>query len=553
MLTRLDISNYALIENVQLEFKSGYSVITGETGAGKSILLKALNLLLGDRADYSVINQNENKCVLEAEFNIASILDQSYFESIDLDYEPHTIIRREFTANGKSRVFVNDTPASVAQIKQLGSRLVNIHTQHQTLQLFEAPFQMSILDDYATITEKQQSYKSLFQQYKNKLNQLDHLRVQESENRKEKDYKSFLLTEFESLPLDKINVEELEQEHLKIQNWEQIKSGLNNALSIFQQTEYSPIESINQLMTALHELKDIDSTYNELMIRLNSVKIELQDIESEMDQLSDQEDLDEERAKVVEDLIESINSLAYKHNVKTISELIEVKNQIESELNNFSSIETDIEQLEAEVLALQSQLDDMAQQLNDQRVKAIPSLEKLVSKQLSDLLMPEAELKLQLTQTDTLNVFGKNKIEFLFKTNLGGEYLEVKKSASGGELSRLMLVLLSISAAKKTLPTLIFDEIDTGVSGEVASRIANTFYQLGQDTQIISITHLPQVAAKAHQHFHVSKSNVANKTQTKVQLLNMEGRVNELAKMMSGEEITSSAIENAKQLLNHTK
>ncbi len=549
MLLKLNISNYALIDNLNLNFYEGFSAITGETGAGKSILLKALNLLLGDRADYSVLKQNDKKCIIEAEFNVEKIISKSFFEELDIDYDAHTIIRREFTTSGKSRMFINDTPVNLSTLKSLGDKLVKIHTQHQTLDLFDKTFQMEVLDGVAGLYDEVKQYKKDYKTYLNLKLQLSQLQISETKNRKEKDYLTFLINELNQANLDGVKVAELQAEYNTIQNWSVVKESLQNAKGVFQDESTSPIHSIDILLTILYPLKDIDSKYSELILRLNSAKIELQDIESEIENLSDVDDLDEEKAIEIKEKIEAINALSYKHNVNSIEELIELKHQFEKQISEFSSVEHQINDIQLKLSNLKTSLHQQAEFLNKKRIESISSLQKEVNGWLEDMSMPNAELKIELLTEKQLNYLGLNTIDFLFKTNKGGDYLSIKKTASGGELSRLMLSILVVIAKTKALPTLIFDEIDTGVSGEVASKMANVFKQLSQTSQLIVITHLPQVAGKATHHYHVSKFDVNDKTNTKVIQLKEAERINELAKMLSGEQLTDTAIENAKQLI----
>lgn len=549
MLLKLNISNYALIDNLNLNFYEGFSAITGETGAGKSILLKALNLLLGDRADYSVLKQNDKKCIIEAELDVSKIISKPFFDELDIDYDAHTIIRREFTTSGKSRMFINDTPVNLTTLKAFGDKLVKIHTQHQTLDLFDKTFQMGVLDGFAGLNDEAKQYKQDYKTYLDLKLNLSRLQLSETENRKEKDYLTFLIDELNQANLDGINVKELQSEYNTIQNWSVVKESLQNAIGVFQDENLSPIHSIDVLLTILYPLKDIDSRYNELVLRLNSAKIELQDIESEIENLSDVDDLDEEKAIEIKEKIETINALSYKHNVDTIEELIELKHQFEQQITEFSSVEHQINDLQLQLNDLKKSLHQQAEFLNKKRQESITLLQNKVNGLLDSMSMPNAELKIELLTEEELNYLGINTINFLFKTNKGGDFLSIKKTASGGELSRLMLSILVVTAKTKELPTLIFDEIDTGVSGEVASKMANVFKQLSQTSQLIVITHLPQVAGKATHHYHVSKYDANNKTNTKVVQLNETERINELAKMLSGEQLTNTAIENAKQLI----
>jgi DNA repair protein RecN (Recombination protein N) len=551
MLTRLDISNFALIENVNLNFKEGFSVITGETGAGKSILLKALNLLLGDRADYSVLNKSEKKCTIEAEFNVENIINSDFFEEYNIDFESQTIVRREFTTSGKSRIFINDTPTTLSTLKLLGEQLIKIHSQHQTLQLFDNKFQIDVVDTFCKQSDTVTTYQKKFNQFILLKKELLQLKIAESNNRKEMDYVSFLITELDEINLDNINVSDLESEHIKIQNWSTIKSSLENALSVFETSETSPIEGIDKLLISIHTLKDIDPAYNELILRLNSSKIELQDIQAEIEAKTDQDDLDEEKSILIQEKIEAINSLSFKHNVDSINELIEIKTNLENQLKGFSSTEEDILKTEKEIAKLEIELTSLAEKIHSNRLKNKPKLESEINNNLEQLAMPNAQIKIDIQKSKGLTINGISELQFLFKTNLGGDFLTIKKTASGGELSRLMLSILGIIANLKSLPTMIFDEIDTGVSGEVAAKMALMFKKLGQKSQIISITHLPQIAGKGNLHYHVFKSDDKNITRTKVTLLSNEERIMELAKMTSGEKITESAIANAKQLLTN--
>ena len=551
MLNQIDISNFALIDNLCLKFNSGYSSITGETGAGKSILLKALNLLLGERADYSIIRTNEKKCILEAVFNIDGLKLEADFEAWDIDYYSETVIRREFNQSGKSRLFVNDTPVTLNTLKALGERLVKVHTQHETLDLLDHHFQLDTLDTFANQLPQVTEYNILYKQYVQAQKNLESLKEKESANRKEQDYINFLLEEFEAAKIDQIDLHELFQQYEKIENWTKIQTQLQYALSGLQNDMDTPGNLILKSIEALSGISHLSENYQSIASRLDSVKIELDDIEAELEsELSDQ-DLDEEQAHIITERVNQINSLLYKHNASDGSILLNIKRELEEKLSGFSSIEADIIKHEQVITGYQIKLTKLANQLHQKRLKAIPEFQNKVGDILSELGMPDAELKIELTKGQDLLPTGFNRIDFLFKTNLGGQFLPVSKTASGGELSRLMLSILHITSASKQLPTLIFDEIDTGVSGEIAAKMANLFHKMGQNSQLVAITHLPQIAGKAAHHYYVSKSSDQDKTSTTVIQLNTEERVNELAKMMSGETVSDKAVENAKLLLNH--
>lgn len=549
MLNRLDISNYALIDNVSINFEGGFSTITGETGAGKSILLKALNLLLGERADTSVLRQSEKKCFLEAAFNIEQLNLQDYFEEQDLDYESPCIIRREFTSSGKSRCFVNDSPVQIAQLKHLGEKLINIHSQHQTLQLFESEFQTSVLDSFSGNDELVLAYKRAFKEYRQKVNLSIELEVKERENRKEKDYLEFLLSELKAADLANTDLEKLKIQSDKIEYAEKITESLGLAKSIFENDTYGPSNGVKTLLETFEELKSYDPIYADIHARLLSLKIEMDDIESEVSSQSSGVDFSPSEAVAIKEKMDLLNSLCFKHNLSEVIQLQELEQKLQGDLSAINSSDQQLQILLKEIDQSKKELTKQSLTLRSKREGNLKALSEKVCSILGDLGMPDAEMDIQMSALEKLALNGLDKIEFTFKTNKGGQFMPLKKVASGGELSRLMLAIMSILSKNKQLPTLIFDEIDTGVSGEVASKMANEFVKMGEKIQLISITHLPQIAAKGKKHYHVSKSNDANRTTTQVELLDNQERINEIAKMMSGEEITKAALENASQLL----
>ncbi len=547
MLSKLKVSNFALIDNVELEFNSNFSVITGETGAGKSILLKALHLLLGERADYSVLKNNEEKCIIEAEFFIKNLNLQSFFKENDLDYDDTTIIRREFLNSGKSRIFINDSPCLLNVLNELGEKLVNIHSQNQSLNLFESTFQFEVLDNFSQIKKEVLSYHQQYKKYKTLQNQINSLKIQDAENRKEKDYHSFLLQELEVAQLAQLDYPQLEEENDKIENHSKIKESLEKALFYFQGNEQSPTQQIHSVLEALQNVKNI-STFQPIVERIQSLKIELKDIENELEGLNEDGETDTERIAFVKDKIQLVNQLLYKHNAQNIDELIAIQQKLSSQLEQYDSLEMEIQKIEKEIQILENDLTGLAKKISTERKKFIPQLEKEVENILQNLSMQHAQLKIELMQVSTLQNSGLDEINFTFKTNLGGEFLPIKKVVSGGELSRLMLAVLTILSKNSNLPTLIFDEIDTGVSGEVASQMAEEFLKIGENSQLIVISHLPQVAARALNHYHVFKNDLTDKTITKVIQLKQEDRIVEVAKMISGNKITDTAIANAKEL-----
>ncbi len=549
MLKRLEISNYALIENMNLTLTKGFTTITGETGAGKSILLKALNLLLGERADIAILKQSEKKCILEAEFEIADLDLAAYFEQHELDYEPVCILRREFNSAGKSRAFVNDTPVQMQVLKELGEQLVSVHTQHQTLHILNTDFQLDILDHFSGIHEELKNYRAIYKSYRSKVNELIELQVKEMENRKEKDYLSFLLNELEDAQLGKLNIEELQQKAARIENGEKIQTAIRFAKSVFENESFSPSVGIRTLIETFDDLKKFDSSYADIAARLWSLKIELDDLESEIDRRDNDDHYSDEEVCQIKEKIDQVNNLFFKHNVKEVGQLIELQTSLSLQLGEISSLETKIETLEKEINQLKKEVEQAAKTIRQKRLANKPKLELEVKKRLAELAMPNAELSIDLAEKPKPGKNGFDEIDFLFKTNLGGQFSPVKKVASGGELSRLMLTILSILSETKNLPTLIFDEIDTGVSGEVATKMANEFDKMGKRMQVIAITHLPQVAAKAATQLHVKKTTEESKTKTFVEVLDRTARIDVLASMMSGAEISKAAKENAADLL----
>lgn len=549
MLKRLEISNYALIENMNLTLTKGFTTITGETGAGKSILLKALNLLLGERADIAILKQSEKKCILEAEFEIADLDLAAYFEQHELDYEPVCILRREFNSAGKSRAFVNDTPVQMQVLKELGEQLVSVHTQHQTLHILNTDFQLDILDHFSGIHEELKNYRAIYKSYRSKVNELIELQVKEMENRKEKDYLSFLLNELEDAQLGKLNIEELQQKAVRIENGEKIQTAIRFAKSVFENESFSPSVGIRTLIETFDDLKKFDSSYADIAARLWSLKIELDDLESEIDRRDNDDHYSDEEVCQIKEKIDQVNNLFFKHNVKEVGQLIELQTSLSLQLGEISSLETKIETLEKEINQLKKEVEQAAKTIRQKRLANKPKLELEVKKRLAELAMPNAELSIDLAEKPKPGKNGFDEIDFLFKTNLGGQFSPVKKVASGGELSRLMLTILSILSETKNLPTLIFDEIDTGVSGEVATKMANEFDKMGKRMQVIAITHLPQVAAKAATQLHVKKTTEESKTKTFVEVLDRTARIDVLASMMSGAEISKAAKENAADLL----
>lgn len=549
MLKQLEIANYALIENVALDFKPGFTSMTGETGAGKSILLKALGLLMGERADTAVVKGAEKKCILEAVFDIQALKLNAFFESHDLDFDATCIIRREITTSGKSRAFVNDTPVPIAVLKALGNHLIAIHTQHQTLQVLTTDFQTEVLDHFAGIAEEVKAYRKLYGRYQRVKNKWFELQLKEKENRKEKDYLAYLIEELATLKLENTDLKTLESQAARLENSEKINHALSFARSVFENDSFSPSIGIKTLIESFDELKLYDETFAAISARLLSLKIELDDIESEVNRLDTDADIDPEEAALIQEKLEAINALLFKHNLQEVGQLVSLQEKLTQDLDAISTVEQELASCEKEVKNLEKELNREAKNMSQKRKAAQANLCKKVGDVLQQLSMKNAELKIDISPRENPGPSGMDHIEFQFKTNVGGQFASLKKIASGGELSRLMLALLSILSEKKNLPTLIFDEIDTGVSGEVAGQMSNLFQKMGTSIQVVAITHLPQVAGKGAQQLHVHKEVENNKTVTRVEQINREQRIAVLAGMMSSGEITDVAKENASNLL----
>jgi len=550
MLCRLEVSNYALIENVDLTLEKGFTVITGETGAGKSILLKALQLLLGERSDSGVLKNSEKKCFLEATFEVSALKLEGFFQEHELDFDKRCIIRREFSAAGKSRCFINDTPVQLNILKALGEKLVSIHSQHETLSLFDTGFQFDVVDYFAGIQTDVSSYKKNYRQYKELIRQLEILEETEARNRKERDFKSFLLNELQEANLEKTNWNKMLEEYNQLQHQEKISELISQSVQILENESHNPSRQIRLLISAFEELKNIHSSYSDIYSRLKSLQIELDDVSKEIENLSGGTEFSIAEAQIIREKTDLFQALLYKHNVQTPEQLLEIKVKLAHELTEIESVENAVGQTKKEIEKLDNQLRKVANTISEKRKVESKALEKTIRNILINLSMPDAELQIELSDSEQLNPFGQNEIEFQFKTNRGGQFLPLKKIASGGEMSRLMLAILSTLAETKNLPALIFDEIDTGVSGEVASRIASEFARMGKNLQLIAITHLPQVAGRGTHHLHVAKETEGNKTKTFIKKLNKKERIHELAKMISGEKVTDAAIENAENLLN---
>lgn len=550
MLTSLSIKNFALIEKLSIEFENGFTTITGETGAGKSILLGALGLVLGKRADGSSLKNKEEKCVIEAQFSISKYNLQSFFESHDFDYDAFTIIRREILPSGKSRAFVNDSPVNVSDLQELGVYLIDIHSQQQTQELSDEKIQFEIIDAIAENGVLLDEYATLLKTYKSNKSDLQKQREAYSNAQKEQDYNTFLLNELVEAKLVLGSQEELEQDYQQLNNVEFIKENLEKSLSLADSEQFGVSQSLKEIRTSLQKISNLTSEYNAISERANSVLIEFEDIVSEINTLAEQLVNDPEQLELLNQKLQLIYSLQKKHQVNTIEELIAIQSGLESKAFAVQDLEDAIAKLETALENNEKDLDKVALNLHQRRQKAIPVLaEKLVS-YLVQLGMPNSQFDIQLSPKESYFTNGKDELQFLFSANKGVGFGLLKKVASGGEMSRIMLAVKAVLAQYSKLPTIIFDEIDTGVSGEIANKMAFIMEEMSANMQVFSITHLPQIAARGKQHYKVFKETIDNQTQSQIIRLTHEQRVQELAEMIAGKDLSEAAINHAKTLLN---
>lgn len=549
MLKHLSVQNYALIDKLEVEFTDGLTIITGETGAGKSILLGALGLIAGSRADTQALQDKTKKCVVEASFNIKDYYLKEFFASNELDYETTTSIRREINPEGKSRAFINDTPVTLNQLKELAEYLIDIHSQHQTLTLNGSAFQLSVVDAFADHSDVLEEYATEFKKYKALEKRLNELTEKESQAKKDLDYFQFQFNELEDANLVPDQQSAMEQELETLNNAEVIKMNLSKASFGLTGGEQNLILSLNEIKALLLSVAKFKPEINELSMRLSSSYIELKDIANELDALEQDIIHDANRIEILTQKLDAVYRLQQKHQVKTIEELIALKNELSDKLLDFSSLESEIERVNKELSALHKLLLAAAKKMNVNRKKAIPKIEKEIASLLSALSMPNAQLKVEHTELETIGVNGLDKVNFVFSANKGSDFKELSKVASGGELSRLMLSIKSLIAALTALPTIIFDEIDTGVSGDVADKVGSIMDKMAKKMQVITITHLPQIASKGGSHLFVYKEDKNNKTYSNIKRLSPEERIQEVAKMLSTGTPTAAAINNAKELL----
>jgi len=549
MLSKLQIKNYALIDALDINFDEKLNIITGETGAGKSIIMGALGLILGNRAESKHFFDESRKCIIEGHFFIKDYNLQDLFNSLDLDYEDTSLIRRELHADGKSRAFVNDTPVTLQTLKVLGEKLIDIHSQHATLQINTESFQLLVLDTVAQNQSLLFDYKKKYQEYKKAISELKNLEEDLQKARLESDYQQFVFNELDHANLQETEQEDLEAEQSQLENAEEIKRHFHAASSQLQDGEINVLDSLKQVQTSLQNGVRYLPSSESLVDRLQSTLIELKDLSAEVEQVADSIMMDEERLTLVNDRLSILYDLQKKHRVATVKELLDLKAELENKLQATDSQEEQIELLKTKIEKLLLEISKQAELLTKNRTKATKVVEKEVQDVLARVGMPHAQLKVEMSTLKDFKSTGQDEVSFLFSANKGQSMQPIHKVASGGELSRVMLAIKSLVAKTSALPTIIFDEIDTGISGEVALRVGELMEELAENMQVISITHLPQIASQGNSHFKVYKEDKGNKTKSNIVLMNTEERVLEIAQMLSGANPEDTAIQHAKEML----
>ncbi len=550
MLKSLSIKNYALIDDLSVRFNNGLSIITGETGAGKSILVGGLSLILGKRADISVVKDVSKKCIIEVVFDVGNYNLKTIFNENEIDYETETIIRREILPSGKSRAFINDSPVNLNQLSTISSTIIDIHSQHQTLELTQNNFQFEVIDSISNNINRIEDYKNCLDLYNLKEKELEELIANRDQLIKTLDYNLFLVNEIESSSILSESLEALEEDQRNLANFNSIKEELVYSQKLLSDEKYGLVTTMTNLKNSLKRLSDSSDSYSTLFKRFSSALIEVDDISNEIE--NNLENLEENPGKLEEinSKLSSIHNLFRKHSVSTINELEEIYIKLNKSILTSENIDQKIEDIKGECEELMNKLNNKAEVIHNNRKDTIPTFISEIQDIIHDLGMKDAKFKIDINKQDTFFSNGKDLIEFLFTANKGSDYKLLKQSASGGELSRIMLAIKSILANYRQLPTLMFDEIDTGVSGEISQKMGNIMKQMSRKMQIFTITHLPQIAAKGESHYKVLKTQDKGKTITNMVKLNTQERVVEIATMLEGDKISASAVAHAKQLLN---
>ena len=550
MLSRIFIQNFALIDRLEIDLKTGLQVITGETGAGKSIILGALRLIMGERADAKSFAKADSKSIVETEFCIDESF-KSFFDNKDLDYEPQTIIRREISPGGKSRAFINDVPVTLDILKELSSRLIDIHSQFETSDLFTESFQFGILDGLAKNSSLLSDYQNMFNEYLKAKKDIDQLKKILSESNKESDYKNFLLTELEEANLDQIDFSDL-QNQLSIQeNADQISEQLSQSLSKLNAEEFGILPGLFDILNKISKLSELSSDYEELSQRLEASYLEIKDINAELEEKAENLEINPTYLQQLLTSINRINALFLKHQTGDIQGLIAIREELAASQNSLEDVENLIDEKEKLISKAEIQLQNLSKNLTESRLKHSSDLENKAKEIFHKLGLEKAILKVDITDSPQFNTFGKNAIQILFQANSGFPLKPIQNAVSGGERSRVMLAIKKIMAENNALPTLILDEIDTGVSGRIAEEMGKLMQEMANDLQLIVITHLAQVAAKGNENYKVVKYDENGITKTTIVTLSDEEKLNEIAQLISGSKITDAAISQAKELINH--
>ena len=549
MITHLSISNYALIRKLDINFSNGLSVITGETGAGKSILLGALSLILGNRADSQILLDKTKKCVIEGTFNIKDYNLIPFFKENDLDYDDNTLLRREINKSGKSRAFINDTPVNLNLIKELGDKLVNIHSQNKTVTLNNSDFQLAVVDSYVNKNDVLKQYRLGFKNYSEKKKKLNGLIEKENKSKSDQDYFQFQFDELEKANLDPDEFNNIEKELELLNHHEEIKTNLAGISQILDNKELNIISQLNEALSLIKNISEYNNDFENFHKRVESNLIDLRDLSSEIESIGESIIYDPKRITELNNNIDIVFHLQQKHRVNSVNKLIAIKDNLSEKLNEISSLENEINNLKKEISVIEIELTKLAKLISLSRGEAIPKIEKNITELLVELGMPDGRFKVEQIKFNELTIDGFDKVKFLFNANKGGTLSDMSKIASGGELSRLMLSIKSLISQKNLLPTIIFDEIDSGVSGNIANKVGVILKKISQTMQVIAITHLPQIAGMGDFHYLVFKDSEKEITESRIKLISADERINEIAKMLSGSKISEIALQNAKELL----
>ncbi|MEY1639182.1 DNA repair protein RecN [Tenuifilum osseticum] len=549
MIRKLYIQNYAIIDELEIEFKQGLNIITGETGAGKSILLGALSLIQGQRADTSVLKHNDRSCIVEVEFDISEYSLNEFFEANDIDYDDITTIRRQISENGKSRAFINEIPVNLNQLKELTEKLIDIHSQHQNLLLGNTRFQLDVLDAFAVSRDLLTDYRQLYDEFRKLKTEFDRLEANAENAKRDFDYLSHQLNELNAANLRSGELDELEALQKQLTHASEIKTALEFSYGTLNADELAVLSKVKEIESNLRRIESVFSQASNLISRIESCRIELKDIADEIDLLNSKVEVDDEQLHTVTQRIDLIYSLLNKHRLANFDELVEFRNQLESRVNEIAQIDFNLDEKRKALRILEQKLQEKSKNLSQIRTSSAPKVEQFVTELLQQLGIKHAVFRIRIEKLEEFQPWGTDRVTFYFSANKQIEPQELSRVASGGELSRLMLSLKSLLVKSTGLPTIIFDEIDTGVSGEIADRMGTIIYELAKGMQVINITHLPQIAAKGSNHFLVYKSVTNSQSSTGIKLLTPDERVVEIAKMLSGEKVTDAALMNAKELL----